>query len=948
MDENPNIHFSKKILFFSFLFILVNAAWYITSVLVNTGDIYKTVAPKLAFAASQDVQIKTVYDDSYHSATPNQELLADTFIKTGERQFAQIMLDNNVIRLDENTEVTLKENNFAEYSAYEQDLPRLTLSLSSGTLWVNSFDRIEIISARSMAQFSHSVGIVSYTPPMNRVMAITGSADLSLLSEDGKILASFMIPLNNQVTFVDNQILPEYAQLMSSKLKKELKLAPIAQAIYSDEWVVLNTRVDESVAQAKNNYIYSDLYYSLKDKYYKIKSVFTFIPNTRRQLALDRVDLSLRYLLGGVNGKGDMTVAKNILTYIGDLTAGIKSDPLLKQLLTERFFDIKTVKTETPAYLVKDYLLSYILNEDGPQVLRTRLSDLKNSLASFKLDDAKIAAESWIAEWKDLAAVESVEFSNQSQMFQRIILSYADRVTKDMLDIFDESGQMRLDMKPGNDDTRLAITEERLEISSALVSAYRYLAAKDYLKTSYESLGVDKLDTKLASVGIFLESARLIAQRIEYAEEKMHGAAVSINEDEFKTYMSQKQRDELLSENLKAFLEIEKEPELEVTPPEISEVVSRFSDSRIIIAESDITAQADDPFSFEIKNARLVDRSAEGDSITFSAIYDFSSGAVHNVETKGVMLKGNFNLNDLVVILKQNHITQPLPGEPEEDITELLAESESTSDEALRAQLTAQDLAKQLTLNEIMQFGIKVDVTKIRVLDELTLTSFAVESASVQDPTDARKQINFRFDYDSSSKQASNIVIEEPQKTISARTPISQLSQAVISSVYEEKEKQDLTQEFQNKMEDKSLMLELSDIDAQSTSNIIFKNLKLATLPLIVDGVYDLSQDNFKTVTNALYSAENISIEDYFSELARLFVTNYLTSKGISVSDDKLDMTYPFGTVKVVGYAAGGQTYDFVLDVKADKLRNVTLVETGASVDSMSIDEFLNIVAGQS
>jgi hypothetical protein len=275
----------------------------------------------------------------------------------------------------------------------------------------------------------------------------------------------------------------------------------------------------------------------------------------------------------------------------------------------------------------------------------------------------------------------------------------------------------------------------------------------------------------------------------------------------------------------------------------------------------------------------------------------------------------------------------------------LLLETESSGDDALRAQLTAQDLAIQLTLNEIIQFGIKVDITKIRVLDQVTLTSFAVDSASVDSPTNAGKGINFHFDYDSSLKQASNIVIEDPSKTISAKTPISQLSQAVISIVYAEEQKQDLAAEFQKKMKNISLILELSDINAGSPQSISFKNLKLSTLPLVVEGVYDLSVDRFKTVTNTLYSAENIKIEDYFNELARIFIMDYLTSKGITVTKSQLNMTYPFGTVNVVGYVANGKTYNFVLDVQSNKLRKVTLVETGASVDSMSIDEFLSIVA---
>ena len=324
MDENLNMHFSKKILLMSLLFILVNAAWYITSVFVNAGDVYKSVAPRLVFAESHDIQVKTVYDDSYHSAVPDQELLAGTFIKTGEREFAQVMLEDNVIRLDENTEIVLKENNFAEYSSYEQNLPRLTLGLISGSLWINSFDRIEIDSTRSIAQLSHSVGIVTYNQPMNRVMVVTGSADLALLDEKGDKIAGFMIPLNNQVTYVDNQIVPEYAQLMQSKLKKELKLAPIAQAVYADEWVKANTQVDDKILQAKNDYVYSDLYYSVKDKYYRLRSYLTFIPNTKRQLTLDRVDLMLRYILGGLDKNGKTDLAETMLADIENLTIGMK------------------------------------------------------------------------------------------------------------------------------------------------------------------------------------------------------------------------------------------------------------------------------------------------------------------------------------------------------------------------------------------------------------------------------------------------------------------------------------------------------------------------------------------------------------------------------------------------------------------------------------------------
>ena len=65
MSENPIQHFSKKVLLLSILFLLVSVAWYMISAFSHGADIYRTVAPKVVFAGTQDVQIKTLYDTEY-------------------------------------------------------------------------------------------------------------------------------------------------------------------------------------------------------------------------------------------------------------------------------------------------------------------------------------------------------------------------------------------------------------------------------------------------------------------------------------------------------------------------------------------------------------------------------------------------------------------------------------------------------------------------------------------------------------------------------------------------------------------------------------------------------------------------------------------------------------------------------------------------------------------
>jgi len=88
MDENLTPHFSKKILSLSILFLLVTFAWYVLAVFNQAEEVYRSVAPKVVFAGTHDIQIKTLYDTDFRSATPNQELIAGTHIKTGELQYA--------------------------------------------------------------------------------------------------------------------------------------------------------------------------------------------------------------------------------------------------------------------------------------------------------------------------------------------------------------------------------------------------------------------------------------------------------------------------------------------------------------------------------------------------------------------------------------------------------------------------------------------------------------------------------------------------------------------------------------------------------------------------------------------------------------------------------------------------------------------------------------------
>ena len=156
MDELPQentdsqlYHFSRKVVILSLVFFAVNLGLYLMILFGQSPQTFREVAPRVAFAGSQDVFVKAPYDETYLAASPDQTLLNGMSLKTGNQSFAEVQLEGNAIRLDQNTEIQLLENHFAA----DAD-PRLVLRLVSGSVWVNAFDPISIRTAQAETVFS--------------------------------------------------------------------------------------------------------------------------------------------------------------------------------------------------------------------------------------------------------------------------------------------------------------------------------------------------------------------------------------------------------------------------------------------------------------------------------------------------------------------------------------------------------------------------------------------------------------------------------------------------------------------------------------------------------------------------------------------------------------------------------------------------------------------------
>ena len=950
MIQALNAHFSRKVLFLSLIFLLANLGIYALKNVSQSTLSLESVAPKLISATAEEVEIKSAYDTDFRPASQGQEIYSGTVIRTTEAEFAELTVGNNAVRLDENTEVELLENNFMEASAYLPEVPRLVLKLKQGSIWVNAFDLVEVRSKRAMTDLHHAVGIVTYSEPINRLMVVTGDVNLSLLGEDGALLSEFVIPLHNQVTFVDAQITNVYKALKPSKLKKELKMAPLSEEILKDEWVARNANDFSLEKNAfQNSLINSGVVYRMKRGFQKAMSYITFVPSAKRSLALDEAKTMLSYLLGGVQATNDLATAKEVIAELEDLFGIRRNDPLMKDLVTKTLFTIENAGFRTPAYELKEVLMDEVEQSEGSYVYRIYLSDARRMLFEGKVSDAESILNKWGERWtQGKMKGDYIEYDRQSQILNHTILAHIASVPIAILEIFDRTGENLIALSDDPEETKFEVTQNRLQVAASLVSHYQYALAKQYLKNSYLGLNIEAENPDLPFTKIFLENGRLLAQRIEYAEDILHGAAEPIDETLFREYYQNRTRDAAFAQDLKAFFELEEEESVDssvVEAPTAMQVSRRFLEARINLSESDIRLLKGAGFSYEVRNARLLDRGKNNQTLLFNAVYDYKSNSVSQVEVEGKVYKGSFTLSDIVLVLKKgDELVSDVyaPKIDETGIDLLITDEEKLV--AMEGQLIAQDVAKQLTYNELTAAGIMIPDVKngITILDTLNLDKFRITDAFISETADSN--ITISFDYNSQTTELTGIRDEEGVLLLE-KVGLSEASERLKEKVEELKRNLEIVDEFNIYLKQNDLYIYPDDIHYLDSGFLQVIDLEMLSLGLKVTGIYNPKDDSFITVSHSLLSSQNIRLKDYFEELARLEVVRTLSEEGISVTEDQVETDYPFSVIHVKEAENGSAEFDFDIDLLNGKLLNVSQTGESGSMAEMTFDEFRELAS---
>lgn len=937
-------HFSRKILFLSLIFILANLGIYGLRLLTAQPEALKATAPKLVSATIGDILVKSPYDGDYGPATQDEEIYAGTSVKTGDKEFAELILDNNTIRLNEQTEIRITRNDYYANPVYLPDTPRLGIELISGSIWVNAFDLIDVMAPRSMTSLHHSVAMLTYTNPINRLMVVTGSADLSLLDADGKVLSDFVVPLNNQVTFVDSQITPTYAALKPSKLRKELKMAPLAPEVMADEWVSRNVN---EMAQVKEEFagtlIDSAWSYKLTSTYETILSYLTFSPDAQRNLTLEKAKTIVAYLLGGVQKSGNLAEAQTLIDQLDSLWATRSEDPAMDDLLVQTLYAIEYSSPKTPAYLLKDDFILKVAQKEGPGVYGIYLTDLRRAFYDNDTKSADVIADKWLASWKPRLKKDTIaEFERQGQILEHTILSYIGAVSPEVLNVFDESGMMDLAKAKDTEETRYEIITNRLQVAASLISSYRYALAKQYLKNSYLGLNIENLSPDLASTQVFTENGKLLAQRLEFADAVLHGAAQPIDETQFAQYFQTIRRDQALSADLRKFFQLDQGQtavETKAEAPTAEQVASRFLDDRINVNFTDINLKEGPGFTYDIKNARLIDRGSDGSLLSFDATYDYMSNSVTDLIAFGNTYHGPFALEDAVTLMKQGgNLESRIPKPEVQQGVEMLI-TDQAKIQAQEGQAIAQDVARQLAYNQITQYGITIPDLKfnIDITDAVNLNQFAIKKALIDRP-DQSTPVSISFDYSSASGEVTDVMSEEGVLLI-GKTQIADLKAQVIAKTQEVEKELQAISAFEGFVSDNNLTIDPQNVIYTQNALISFKDLELTSLGLKVTGLFDPVTKLFVSVSHPLLSMQGIGVREYFKMLSDQFVIQYMSGKGFTVTADQIQSRYPFDEIAINKLNIGGYLFSFTLDMTANKALGVKRENSSVVIDELTLDE---------
>ncbi|MHA1912326.1 MAG: hypothetical protein ACTSYA_11600, partial [Candidatus Kariarchaeaceae archaeon] len=123
-------------------------------------------------------------------------------------------------------------------------------------------------------------------------------------------------------------------------------------------------------------------------------------------------------------------------------------------------------------------------------------------------------------------------------------------------------------------------------------------------------------------------------------------------------------------------------------------------------------------------------------------------------------------------------------------------------------------------------------------------------------------------------------------------------------------------------------------------NQIDFNKMSIKSMPIGLKGIYDRNTKKFVKVEHSLLKSSNISVKVYLPTISELWLIDYLSGKGISVTKDNIFSTLPTDNVIIKGYPRGDKVLDFTYDVNSNRLLDISVKGSDTKIDSMTFEEF--------
>jgi len=926
MSRTP---FSIKALLLSVLFVVVAVGRVGLSELAEKQNEMIEVSPHIELLKGEGVSLITQKNQKQLMTGDLEPIFTGDQVKTGEGASVQLKFGHSRLILDENTQVELTGFYASPELTHYPALAPLNLELLEGRVWVESVEGVSIKASNQQVQLAQSVGVISLNEDQTHLKTLQGNMRVAFLSEGNEEQGSVSLPVYNQLTLTAASWNDEYAGLEDFERQESLEMA----ALIPDGWVTQQWDIYKNTRLRQGDWpTVSSSSYVLKKNYYQLLLGLNITQLREVEIHTRLSNLVLAHILGPVHERSDLKKAQSLLEKVKSTNAEFKGAELL--------INLREASPETPAFLVKEYLINQLKNTQRTHLFSLYLADVQGALQSQNKSQAEWVVSRWESAWTDdLIQKNQEEYSRQSQQLAHIFLNHIDLISLDLLDAFNRMGQRHLQYAEVPEAIRYQVVKQRLDLTQAMVDRYQYILAEEYLGRSYGQLGIDMDDQTSKVTQLFQSQGNLLAQKIDYAMETLHGAAQPIDEIQFEAFVESKQKESALADELRGLLE--EEVSDQVALPTIEQVRERFLEAGIVTSVVDIVPLAGSPFEFQIQKAAL----ETNVSVNFGGQYDFASNTMSQVQVADRLYKNSVSLNELEKLFdSQSFVARgggpKLPGS---SLDSLLSNENNVL--AAEDQALAEDLAVKLAITQLEEAGMTVSILRsnVQVLNKQVLNEFLVKEVQFIDPENEKEWVTVELNYSTSTQMATQIKTQEGDllvDSVSRENLKPSLEQAIVTHRENERRQED----FLRLARRSDLEIIDKNVTAEPGGTLKLVDLTLSTLPLSVSAIYDPETEQFITAFHPLYTGKNIELEAYFETLVDRFIISHLATQGVQIEAENITTNYPFRSIQLKNVSINNLLFDFSLDTETLEPTGVRVVETGVSLGDVSLEALKDFI----